>query len=231
VSKPEEPSPRKKLEDEERRSPDIIPMHHPIMREMAEPKDGFEPTPVWLMLIYFALAGWGGYYLASNTGGFRSDIFTDDPRQSGTVAVAVEQAPPPDPMVLGKRVYNNCSTCHQPDGSGVAGVYPPLTGSEWVTGSTDALVRILLHGVNGPLVVNGETYNAEMPAWSQLSDEQIAAVLTYIRSSWGNAAETISPETVQAIRELESARTQHWTEAELREIAAAEAGGSGPAAE
>jgi mono/diheme cytochrome c family protein len=230
VSKAEEPSPRKKLEDEERRSPDIIPMHSPIMREMAEPKDGFEPTPVWLMLIYFALAGWGGYYLASNAGDFRSDVLTEGPMQSGAVAEEAEPAPP-DPMVLGRRVYNNCSTCHQPDGSGVAGVYPPLANSEWVTGSEGALVRILLHGVNGPLVVNGVTYNAEMPAWSQLSDEQIAAVITYIRASWGNAAPAVLPETVQAIRETEAARTDYWTEAELREIAAVEAESPTPGAE
>jgi mono/diheme cytochrome c family protein len=228
VSKPEEPSPRKKLEQEERKSPDIIPMHHPIMREMAEPKDGFEPTPVWLMLIYFVLAGWAGYYLASNAGAFRSDIFTDGPGQSGPVATEPVEEAAPDPMVVGRRTYNNCSTCHQADGSGVSGVYPPLAGSEWVTGSPDALVRILLHGVNGPMNVNGVTYNGEMPAWSQLSDNQIAAVLTYIRASWGNSAPPIAEEFVQRIRAAESGRSRYWTEAELLNIAAEDSAGESP---
>ncbi len=220
MSKSDEQDARRKLEQEERSKPDIIPMHHPIMREMAEPKDGFEPTPVWLMLIYFTLAGWAGYYIASNAGAFRADIFTESPRQSGPVAGEQETAPPPDPMVLGKRVYNNCSSCHQPDGSGVGGVYPPLAGSSWVTGSKEVLVRILLHGLEGPLEVNGVTYNGEMPAWNQLSDEQIAAVLTYTRSSWGNEADPVSTETVSAIRETESGRTEHWTADELLEIEA-----------
>lgn len=213
---------RRKLEQEERQTPDVIPMHHPIMREMSEPKDGFEPTPVWLMLIYFALAGWAGYYLATNAGGFRSDVFTEGPQQSMASPGEPAETPPPDPMVLGRRVYNNCSTCHQPDGQGVSGVYPPLAGSSWVTGAPETLARILLKGMEGPVVVKGNTYEGEMPAWDQLPDEQIAAVLTYIRGSWGNSAEPVAPETVASIRKAESDRTSAWTASELQAITSTE---------
>lgn len=222
MSTPEQPSPRQKMEQEERKTPDIIPMHHPIMREMAEPKDGFEPTPVWLMLIYFALIGWGGYYLAFNSGAFRSDVFTDGPRQT-MGAGAPEQAAggqQVDPMVLGRRIYNNCTTCHQADGQGVAEVYPPLAGSEWVNGPEQVLVRILLHGLGGPIEVQGKPYEGEMPAWGQLKDEQIAAVLTYVRASWGNSAPPVSAETVATIRAETSGRTAVWTEPELEQVAA-----------
>ena len=87
-------------------------------------------------------------------------------------------------MVLGRRVYNNCMACHQRDGLGVAGNYPPLAGSEWVGGSPAVLSALLLHGLEGVVEVSGETYNQVMPKWSHLTDEQIAAVLTFIRESW-----------------------------------------------
>jgi mono/diheme cytochrome c family protein len=211
--------PRTRLEQEERLTPDIIPMHHPIMREMAEPKDGFEPTPVWLMLLYFALIGWGGFYLATNSGAFRSDIFTDSPSQRlSTGEVGSKPAAPVDPMVLGQRVYANCAACHQATGTGVAGVYPPLAASPFVNGEPEVLIRIALHGLNGPLTVHGKTYDGEMPAWQQLPDEQIAAVLTYVRSSFGNSSPAIAAEAVAAVRNATSGRARAWTAAELESV-------------
>ena len=208
--------PRTKLEHEERLTPDIIPMHHPIMREMAEPKDGFEPTPVWLMLIYFALIGWGGFYLATNSGAFRADVFTDGPSQRLSAGGAAEKPPAPvDPMVLGQRVFANCITCHQAKGTGVAGVYPPLADSPFVNGPPEILTRIVLHGLSGPLTVHGRTYNGAMPAWRHLPDQQVAAVLTYVRSSFGNGAPAVAVETVAAVRAETSSRTGPWTAAEL----------------
>lgn len=212
--------PRAKLEQEERLTPDIIPMHHPIMREMAEPKDGFEPTPVWLMLIYFAVIGWGGFYLATNSGAFRSDVFTDGPSQRLSAGGGVEKAPAPvDPMVLGQRVFANCVACHQAGGTGVPGVYPPLADSPSVNGPPEILTRIVLHGLSGPLTVHGKTYNGEMPAWKQLPDQQVAAVLTYVRSSFGNKAPAVTVETVAAVRAETSGRTPAWTAAELASVA------------
>ena len=211
--------PRTRFEQEERLTPDIIPMHHPIMREMAEPRDGFEPTPVWLMLLYFALIGWGGFYLATNSGAFRSDIFTDSPSQRlSTGEVGSKPAAPVDPMVLGQRVYANCAACHQADGTGVAGVYPPLANSSFVGGPPEVLTRIVLQGLNGPLTVNGKTYDGEMPGWQHLPDEQIAAVLTYIRSSFGNSSAAIASEAVAAVRNETSGRGRAWTAAELASL-------------
>lgn len=221
MSTPDDPRPRQKLEQEERQTPDVMPMHRPIMREMAEPKDGFEPTPVWLVLIYFALIGWGGYYLAFNSGAFRSDIFTDGPRQTMSVGGADVSAPKPvDPMVLGKRVYNNCTSCHQTNGQGVAGVYPPLAGSEYVTGAPEVLANILLQGINGPLTVMGKSYNGEMPNWKKLKDEQLAAVMTYIRNTWGNSAPPVDAELVSSVRESTSGRGGTLSEADLRQLIA-----------
>src|SRR5579859_7671819 len=95
----------------------------------------------------------------------------------------------------------NCAVCHQAAGTGLPGVFPPLAGSNWVGGRDATLVQILLHGVQGALTVNGTTYNSAMPAFgSQLSDAQIAAVLTYIRGQWGNKAAAVNQTFVSAQR-------------------------------
>ena len=94
-----------------------------------------------------------------------------------------------------------CAACHQATGLGLPGVFPPLAGSEWVVGKADTVIAIVLHGVNGPIEVKGQTYQGAMPAFgATLGDAEIAAVLTHIRSQWGNAAAAIDTETVAAAR-------------------------------
>jgi mono/diheme cytochrome c family protein len=101
----------------------------------------------------------------------------------------------------------------------VEGAFPPLAGSEMVTGSPEQLAAILLHGLHGPLRVKGKVYDGEMPEWgSKLKDEQIAAVLTYIRASFGNSAPPVNPELVKQVREATASRNRPWTEAELRQF-------------
>jgi len=94
-----------------------------------------------------------------------------------------------------------CLGCHQAVGQGVSGVYPPLAQSEWVTGDAQDLARIVVHGLHGRVVVRGQTYQQTMPAWRALGAQRLAAVLTYVRSAWGNAAEEVSVEQVQRIVE------------------------------
>jgi mono/diheme cytochrome c family protein len=110
------------------------------------------------------------------------------------------------------------------------GQFPPLVGSEWVVGgdwvADNHLVSILLHGMQGAVQVKGVTYNNAMPPWKQLKDDQIAAVLTYIRSEWGNAAAPISPEYVKSMRDKTTARTEPWSQKELKAMPAESAGTS-----
>jgi mono/diheme cytochrome c family protein len=117
----------------------------------------------------------------------------------------------------GKSVYaTTCAACHQATGEGVSGVFPPLAGSEWVSGEEAKLVRILLHGVTGPIEVAGETFNGMMPPWGPtMKDADIAAVLTYVRSAWGNKGTPITAATVAKIRAATASRTTPWTAAEL----------------
>ena len=94
----------------------------------------------------------------------------------------------------------SCASCHQPNGKGLTGTFPPLAGSEIVNGDPVKLIRIVKYGLTGALRVSGKTYNGMMPAWSPtLSDNAIATVLSYVRSSWGNHAGPITAAQVGAV--------------------------------
>ncbi|MBV8198593.1 MAG: cytochrome c [Candidatus Eremiobacteraeota bacterium] len=102
----------------------------------------------------------------------------------------------------GAIVYRtNCSSCHQADGKGLRGAFPPLAANPVVTGNPTAVIAIVKNGLEGRVVVNGVAYSGIMPHWGGvLSDQQIAAAITYIRSSWHNLAPGVSLAQVQAIK-------------------------------
>jgi len=109
-----------------------------------------------------------------------------------------------------------CSSCHQTKGQGVPGTYPPLAGSA-LAQNADATkpIRIVLHGFQGAIERNGKTYNGVMAAWSQLSDQEIADVLTHVRSSWGNSAGAVTFDEVKTVRDQTAGKVGAYTEAEL----------------
>jgi cbb3-type cytochrome c oxidase subunit III len=94
----------------------------------------------------------------------------------------------------GEQVYTaNCSACHGAGGAGTPGVFPPLAGNAMVTGSPDKVIAAVKNGLTGATTINGKTYNGAMPAWKgKLSNAEIASVITYIRSSWGNKASAVT---------------------------------------
>ncbi|MFN4873560.1 MAG: PVC-type heme-binding CxxCH protein [Akkermansiaceae bacterium] len=125
---------------------------------------------------------------------------------------------------LGAEVFNreaHCATCHQPHGNGLDPAFPPLVGTPWVTGSEERLAKIVLNGIHGKIEVNGKVFDPEkgvppMTAFgSILKDEEIAAVLTYVRNTWGNKAAPVSAETVKKIREATKDRSVFWKPEEL----------------
>jgi glucose/arabinose dehydrogenase/mono/diheme cytochrome c family protein len=99
-----------------------------------------------------------------------------------------------------KIYYTYCSTCHQKDGQGATGRFPPLNGTEWVVGDKERLIKVILNGMEGSIEVNGEVFNGVMPQHSFLSDEEVADVLTYIRTNFGNNAGAISKGEVKKVR-------------------------------
>lgn len=119
----------------------------------------------------------------------------------------------------GRTLYTQiCATCHQPDGRGQAGLAPPLAGSEWVVDNHQRLVRIVLNGLAGPLVVAKRNYYMEMPSLATLSDDQIAAILTYIRREWEHTADAVTPAEVAEIRAAVGQRDKPWNVRQLRKF-------------
>lgn len=147
---------------------------------------------------------------------------------AGAIAWPGKPGVPPPPVVVpltpaqqqrfekGKVIYATlCGTCHQATGTGMEGLAPPLLDSDWLLGPADRPVRIILHGLNGPVPVAGRTWDLSMPPLP-LPDEDIASVLTYLRREWEHNASPVEPATVTAIREAHAGRTQAWTAKELK---------------
>ena len=87
----------------------------------------------------------------------------------------------------GKELFaGTCSTCHQPNGEGLEGVFPPLAKSDWIAKNPKVVPNAILHGVQGKLTVNGKDYNSVMPPMSQLTDDEVANISTYVLNTWGN---------------------------------------------
>ena len=137
----------------------------------------------------------------------REDVSFVPPRIAKAATMSFEE--------FGKRLYSNCMSCHQANGRGLPPVYPPLRGSEIVLGDPTTLVKILLHGLEGKLTVDGQTYNQVMPAAPVKGDDEIAAVLTYVRSAWGNSAAAVDPALVAKVREETKGRNRSFTTSEL----------------
>jgi mono/diheme cytochrome c family protein len=121
---------------------------------------------------------------------------------------------------LGKDTYLTvCAACHQPTGKGLAPVFPTLEKTEYVLGSADRLIAIVLKGISGPITVNGVVYSNVMPAQEAvLTDDKISAVLTYVRSSFGNTGSAVSADAVRAMRKRLLDKVSPWTERELQDF-------------
>ncbi len=159
-------------------------------------------VPMWLVVLTMTLLFLAGVYFDHNSGWFSPKVYrpytsTDEldayQPKSGAAAMAAR----------GKQVYDKvCGICHGPDGMGKPNQAPPLAGSEWVnTQGFHRMAQIPLDGLNGSLQVEGKDWNLNMaPMGAALSDSDLAAVLTYIRSSWGNKAGAVTADDVKAIR-------------------------------
>ena len=104
-------------------------------------------------------------------------------------------------MAKGEGVFNaNCAACHQPNGTGLTGAFPPLAGSDYLKGDRNQVMAAALFGLSGPITVNGVDYNGVMPSMGHLPDADLAAALTYVFGSWGNDGAAVSVEEVAALR-------------------------------
>lgn len=122
---------------------------------------------------------------------------------------------PEETIALGRQVYSTCLTCHGPAGLGQDGVYPPLAGSPYVTGDPERFARIVLFGLKGRVTVGSKEVVGLMPRPAIESDEEIAAVMTYVRQAFGNAADPVPASVVRTVRERHAGRTEPFDVSEL----------------
>ncbi|HET8596412.1 MAG TPA: cytochrome c [Castellaniella sp.] len=172
-------------------------------REQPEPYEGSHPIPKVVLAIIGLLLIWAVWHLYAS--------YTPMPPSVGDDRVMADFAVPA--KADGGQLYTaNCVACHQASGAGVPGVFPPLSKSEWVD-AEDAgiMVRIVLHGIHGPLTVEGAKYNGEMPHFQdKFSDEELAAIVNHVRTSFGNAASTIDADFVAKVRAETKDQTTPW---------------------
>lgn len=186
-------------------------------REQAEPSEKSQPVPKVFLILAAALVLWGAGYIALSGSFGRADL--GDKR---TVAdLSGPAAPAPGASANGKQLFTaHCAACHQATGKGLPGVFPPLDGSEWVTGDERTVANILLHGVTGEITVMGTAFKGAMPAFAQLSDAELAAVASHIRAEWSNKAGAIKPELFEAERKAGTRTAPFNGGAELKTLAA-----------
>lgn len=197
---------------------DLQKVHAQLLREKEEPTENFAPMPLFLVALFMIMAFWAGVYLVRYSGDF-GPFHYDETKIAG---VGEDTGPREvDMMALGKRVYSqNCVACHQSTGAGLPGIYPTLVGSDWVQDNPERLIKLTLGGLAGPITVNGQPYNNAMTAFSRLSDQQIAAVLTFIRTDpdYQNNSHPVSEALVAEVRAAYGSRSDPWSQAELEAI-------------
>lgn len=188
----------------------------------AEPSVGLAAMPVLLIAVLSALMYLGSMHIMENGG--ELDARVQGPFKNWK---EIEGYKPQDESAKlaaqGARVYNQfCVACHQNDGNGSASQNaPPLAGSEWVLEKDPSrIIRIVLNGLGGPITVKGKEYGqAQMTPWRDaLKDEDVAAVLTYVRNAWGNKAPVVDAAQVKLIRDLTADHGGAWTAEELNKV-------------
>ena len=197
------------------RDVDVLAVHRHAFREAGDPGEGAENGPWWFWAAAVAALAFGGFYMGRYSGAFtgESAVHTEPVLElhgAGAATEAEEQAG-------GAVIFSGrCAACHQATGLGLPGVFPPLAGSEYVNGDPGRLARLVLRGLTGPVTVAGATYNGAMPAWAeQLKDAEVAAVLTYVRSHFGNGAPPVTADLVARERAATASRSAPWTASEL----------------
>ncbi len=183
-----------------------------VSREQGEPEEGFEPTPSWVWAISVLLLFAMGFYLGKYGGTF--DTIAHEVEQPQLLAGGEVK-----PEVKGDLIYAGvCQACHQADGKGVEGKYPPLAGSEWLLQDPLTPARIVLFGLEGDIRVKGKGYNNKMPQFhDKLSNEEIAGAISFARSSFGNKMPAISPAVVDSMRKAYGSRGV-WSASELESL-------------
>ena len=167
-------------------------------REKRIAETGMEPVSLWVFLASAVVLLVGGGVLGA--GGKLFDYNPHPQNYTRPEFISDADAGPTIGPILealtkrGKNIYAKCSGCHGSTGSGDGNQFPPLAGSDWVTGNTERLSQIILNGLSGPIDVDGKTYNGNMPAQSPLTAAELAAVMTFVRNEFNDVGDFVSIE-------------------------------------
>jgi mono/diheme cytochrome c family protein len=201
---------------------DLMSSHEKLLETPPDEAGRYRLLPIGILFTLSGLILFSGTYLNRYAGHYSPLIFNETAKPTSGEAVAA----PVDPVVLGQKEFQNiCITCHQATGQGMPGVYPPLAGSEWVNGSPERVIRIVLYGLKGEIHVEGHDFSAAaMPVFGQepaspynWSDDKIAAVLTYVRQAFGNKSGPITTDQVDAVKKAVGTRAE-MSEADLNAV-------------
>lgn len=191
------------------------PGYRAQQRETAEPSERGQPIPLLVAVITLAVVVTGVFYILLSEPFGRADL--GDRRTLADLRPAVAR---PGQGADGQQIFNaNCVACHQVSGKGLPGVFPPLDGSEWVNGDARTLANIVLHGITGEIDVAGQRYKGAMPAFNQLSDSELAEVLSHVRSTWSNRSAPIHSDLIAAERKSSTRTTPFAGGDELKTLA------------
>lgn len=195
----------------------IQQVHAQLQRRKPEKANGYSMLPLVILGLMCTTVFFGSIYLAHNSIRFDPLVYSEHAKREKPGAAKVVAL---TRVQLGKRVFDTtCITCHQANGLGVPGQYPPLAGSEWAQGDEQQVIRIVLHGLNGPISVKGTQFNNVMaPLGQTLKDDQIANAISYVRATWGNNAPEVEADTVAKVRAETAGRSTYWTADELQKI-------------
>lgn len=194
---------------------DIQRVHDELLHQKESPREGFSPVPIFLVFLLSALIVSTAIYTVWRSDDFDQMGYDESRRRLAWVAHEGETEVI-DPLIqVGQRVYTQCAACHQQNGQGLPGAFPPLDGTRWVVGSEERLIRVVMHGMTGPIEVKGTIYNGVMPNLG-LGDEEIAGVVSFIRQAWSNDADPIAAQDVVRVRQEVGSRTP-WSSTELLE--------------
>lgn len=181
-------------------------------RENQISETGMEPVSLWVflasaivLLIGGGVLGAGGklFSYSPHPEGYTRPDFASDADTGPTIGPILEAL-----TKRGKNIYAKCSGCHGSTGNGDGNQYPPLAGSEWVSGNTGRLAQIILNGLSGPIDVAGKTYNGNMPAQAPLTAAELAAVMTYIRNEFNDVGDVVSMEQAASAIKVHEGRPQ-----------------------
>jgi len=190
---------------------DMVEVHSELNREKHPPTKGFLISPLIFVFMFGCLIFVCSIHLAKTTNGFQihppQEIveLSDEEFETQRLQRKYDS---------GKKIFaKRCASCHQLNGLGIATQYPPLAGSEWVSADPDLIIKVILKGLKGEILVKGEKYGtspAVNMAAVEINDNEIAKVSTYVRQAWGNDYSEVKEDQVARVREESSSQQEQW---------------------